>query len=545
MKNKLLGDSPITRRHFMKMAGAGAAALAALPSWLQAATSGPGRKPNILLVITDDVGWGDFRCYNPQGKIPTPSIDRIAQSGMRFTDAHSASGVCAPSRYSLLTGNYPWRGREAGGVWNYNTGSDMLPGQKTVGAILHDADYRTAIYGKLGIGTRCASKPGKTAGSVEFDWEKPLTDGPNGWGFDYSYVLLQGHQGAPYMFFENGRVDGDISKIINFPKPVDPKPDLEYKYMIRGGPGLPDWDCRQIGERLIRKTEQFLDAHAASNKAEGRERPFYIHLSTAGAHTPYMPPQAIRGTPVAGVSHMTGHTDMVVEADVVVGKLMEVLEKRGLQNDTLIVVTSDNGGIHRERQYGHDAVAGLRGGKSSVWEGGHRVPLIARWGDGTARGSKIPPGTVSHQMVAIHDMVATFAELAGAKAGPDQARDSFSLAAVLWGKRGDDRPVRTTLISQSHFGPSAQLGEPAGNRPVTPRKASEITGDDMAHGFREGTWKLTFDADHTAVALHDLARDLGENNNLINDPTQAARIERMVQEYVAIRRSRRSAPVIQ
>jgi arylsulfatase A len=497
-------------------------------------------RPNLVFVITDDIGWGDFRCYNPDGKIPTPAADKLAAAGMRFTDAHTSSGVCSPSRYSLLTGNYPWRGRQPEGVWTFTSGSDLLPGQKTIGAILHEAGYRTAILGKTGIGADCATKPGKNSKKPVLDWTQPLLDGPVQWGFDYSYVLLQGHQGAPYMFIENGRVDGDVSKIITFPylKNEAEKKELLSKVMVRGGPGFPDWDCRQVGETLLQKTEKFLDAHAANNRDEGRSRPFYIHLSTAGAHTPYIPPDAIRGTPIKGVSGMTGHTDMVVEADVMVGKVVEILERRGLLNSTLIVLTSDNGGIPHEREYDHDAVKGLRGGKSWVWEGGHRVPLIARWGDGTASGSQIAPGSVRHQLVAVHDMVATFAELAGVKTDPDQTRDSISLAAVLTGQRGDERPVRQTLISQSHNAGSAKVGPAA--KPI--RRAAGIPDDGMAHSLRVDSWKLVFNAYNEVVALFDLATDLTEANNLVLDSEQSARIDRMVNCYTDLRQSQRSSP---
>jgi arylsulfatase A-like enzyme len=503
------------------------------------AAAAPKQKPNILFVITDDIGWGDFRCYNPDGKIPTPAADKLAATGMRFTDAHTSAAVCAPSRYSLLTGNYPWRGRKPEGVWNFTGGSDILPGQKTVGAILHEAGYRTALCGKTGIGADCPTKAGKNPKKPELDWTQPLPEGPVQWGFDYSYVLLQGHQGAPYMFFENGRVDGDVSKIVEVPrvKAEASKEDLGYKIMNRGGPSLPDWDCRQVGETLLRKTETFLDAHAASNKAEGSDRPFYIHLSTAGAHSPYFPPDTIRGTAVKGVSGMTAHTDTVVEADVVLGKLVELLESRGLLTDTLIVLTSDNGGLAHEREFNHDAVNGLRGGKGSVFEGGHRVPLIVRWGDGTASGSKIAPGSVSHQMVAVHDLVASFAELAGAKTDPDQMRDSISLVSVLRGKRGDDRSMRQTLISQSSHGAPAKIGP--GASPL--RKADAIPDDDMAHSLRDGNWKLVFNTQSEAVALFDLASSLSEKNNLINAPEQATRVEQMVKLYTEIRQSKRSA----
>lgn len=495
--------------------------------------------PNILLILTDDIGWGDFRSYNSKSKIPTPNVDRLAQTGMRFTDAHTTSGACSPSRYSLLTGNYPWRGREAAGVWSYRGGSDLLPGQKTVGAMLRTAGYRTALFGKAGIGADFQTKPGKKSGSTEVDWSKPLKEGPREWGFDYSYVLLCGHQGPPYMFFENGRVDGDGDKVTTLRKLAYRGSEDTLRHI---GPGLPDWDSSRVGEALVRKTEKFLDAHAASNKTEGHQRPFYIQLSTAGAHTPYTPPDAIMGAPVRGVSGMTPHTDMVVEADVVVGKLVELLDQRELLADTLIVVTSDNGGVCNERKYGHDAVAGLRGYKGLVWEGGNRVPLVVRWGNGKVPGSRIPPGTVRHQLVAIHDLVATFAELAGVKIEADQAMDSFSLAAVLVRNRGDDRPVRKTLIVQSAAGVAANLAEPVVN-PSILRKASDIASDDMAHALREGAWALTLDTNQMAVALHNLTKDISQKQNLINDPSQAARINRMLRRYVEIRQSKRSSNI--
>jgi arylsulfatase A-like enzyme len=219
-----------------------------------------------------------------------------------------------------------------------------------------------------------------------------------------------------------------------------------------------------------------------------------------------------------------------------VGKLVELLERRGLLADTLIVLTSDNGGLTHEREFNHDAVNGLRGSKGAVWEGGHRVPLIVRWGDGTAAGSKIAPGSVRHQLVAVHDLVASFAELAGAKTDLDQMRDSISLVSVLTGKRGGDRPVRQTLLSQSVHGAPAKIGPAAS--PI--RKADAVPDDDMAHSLRDGAWKLVFTTQNEVVALFDLAADLSEKNNLINAPEQATRVDRMVKLYAEIRHSKRS-----
>jgi len=402
-------------------------------------------RPNIVFIMADDVGWGDFQCYNPKGRIPTPNIYRLAREGMRFTDAHTPAALCAPTRYAVATGNYTWRGRLPGGTWGWNAAPQFLDGQKTIGHILQEAGYRTALFGKLHFGGVFETREGGGP-----DFAKPMKVGPREWGFDYSYVLLGGHQAPPFMFFENNRVAGDPQQVTQLKQGP-----LNGGMVPGNGPGLPDWDSRKVGQTLVEKTVGFVDDCLARAKREGKPVPFYIHLSTDGAHGPYTPPDTILGTPVKGVSKMTAHTDMVHEVDVVVGKLVEALAKRGLLANTLIVVTSDNGGIPSDRAHGHDAVGGLHGSKSYIWEGGHRVPFIVHWGDGTPAGSKVPPGTVREQVIGTHDIVPTFAELAGAKLGPDQALDSVSLAPVLLGQRRDDQPVRQTLLIQSSPGRDA------------------------------------------------------------------------------------------
>jgi arylsulfatase A len=499
-------------------------------------------RPNIVFLMADDLGWGDFQCYNPQGKVPTPNLDRIAREGMRFTDAHTPAALCAPTRYAVATGNYTWRGRQPGGTWGWNQAPQFLPGQKTVGHLLQEAGYRTGLFGKLHFGGVFEMAGGKA------DFTKPMKVGPREWGFTCSYVLLGGHQAPPYCFFEDNRVDGDPAKIV----PLEPGP-LNGGAVTHPGPGLPDWDSRQVGPKLIEKALAFIDAD--------RTKPFYIHLSTDGAHGPYTPPDEIRGTPVKGVTKMTDKTDMAYEFDVVVGKFMEELDRRGLLSNTLIVVTSDNGGIPTDREaHGHDAVGGLRGAKSQIWEGGHRVPFLALWP------GHVPAGAVRDQVIGTHDIVPTFVELAGGRFAADQMLDSVSLAPVLLGQRGDDQPVRETLLIQSSPGRDAltegKKGKPAKAAPgekLTPaererqrnqalnqvaRKGAKSGSHGMAHALREGPWKLVFDIEHNApAALYNLADDLGERKNLIADPAQAERIQRMEKRYREIRSSKRSTPV--
>jgi arylsulfatase A-like enzyme len=348
------------------------------------------------------------------------------------------------------------------------------------------------------------------------------------------------------MFFENNRVAGDPAQVTQLA--AGP---LNGGIVPVPGPGLPDWDSRRVGESLLEKALAFIDQTSA--------KPFYIHLSTDGAHGPYTPPETLQGTPVKGASGMTPHTDMVHEVDVVVGKFVEALEKRGLIENTLIVVTSDNGGIPSDRAHGHDAVGGLRGSKSHIWEGGHRVPFVVSW-----RG-RVPAGTVRHQVIGTHDIVPTFVALGGGRLEPDQMLDSVSLAPVFLGQRGDDRPARQTLLIQSSPGRDALaerdpvLPKPAPGAPKLTAKERQAAmnkawneiakkgagsgSDGMAHALREGPWKLVFNIEHDKpAALYNLTDDLTEQKNLIADAAQADRIRRMTQLYRDIRSSQRSTP---
>lgn len=507
-------------------------------------------RPNVVYIMADDIGWGDFQCYFSKGKVPTPNIDRLAREGMRFTDAHTAAALCAPTRYTVATGNYTWRGRLPGGTWGWHQEPQFLPGQKTVGHLLQEAGYRTGLFGKLHFGgvfeSNAAGKP---------DFTKPMKVGPREWGFTDSYVLLGGHQAPPYCFIENNSVDGDGAKV----RDLAAGP-LNGGAVPSAGPGLPDWDSRKVGEKLVEKVIAFMDA--------GKEQPFYVHLSTDGAHGPYTPPETLRGSPVKGVTQMSAKTDMAHEVDVIVGKLVEALTQRNLLENTLMIVTSDNGGIPADREtFGHDAVGGLRGAKSLIWEGGHRVPFVAMWK------GHVPAGTVRNQLIGTLDIVPTFVELAGGKFEPDQMLDSVSLAPVLLGQRGDDQPVRETMLIQSSPGRDAFTDVAGSKGPDIPKrrkgagqkisaeefkkaknrahnqiaKKGEKSGSDgMAHALRQGAWKLVFDIEHDqAVALYNLDDDLNEQKNLIAEAAQKERIAQMDKIYRDIRSSKRSTPVEQ
>lgn len=463
-------------------------------------------RPNILLILTDDIGWGDMHYYNPKSKIPTPNVDRLAREGMMFTHAHTPAALCAPTRYSMLTGNYSWRGRNFAGTWGFNVPSHLLPGQQTGASLLQASGYRTAMFGKAGIGGFFAD----TADPKSKHQLAPLE-----WGFDYSYLIPRGHQSEPHAFYENG---------------------------VRVNQA---WDASQIGERLLTKASTFLDDCVARNKASGKAQPFYMHFCTDGAHGPYVPAAQLAGEVLKGATKMTDHTDMVYQTDILTGKLMEALTQRGLLDNTLIVYTSDNGGLPYERSFGHDAVAGLRGAKSYVFEGGTRVPFVVRWP------GKIPAGTVRHQTLGTLDFVATGLELAGVRVPESQAMDSVSLVPVLLGKRDDSQPIRSNLLVQStrnagddggfRAGKSNEAGEDSEAAPkAAPKgKGKKEKGKAQSMALYEGNWKLVFNTAEKPVALYDLAKDLAEEKNLLSDPSQATRLQSMKKLYREIRHSKR------
>jgi len=471
-------------------------------------------RPSFLVIFTDDVGWGDIHCYNPHGKIPTPNVDRLAREGMMFTHAHTPAALCAPTRYAMLTGNYPWRGRNPGGTWGFNVPSQLKPGQKTVAGMLKTAGYRTAMFGKAGTGGFWADAPDEKPG-------RRLA--PMEWGFDYSFLIPRGHQAPPKAFFENG---------------------VRVKL---------DWDVSQVGHRLLDKAVKFLDDIHNS----GQPQPFYLYFCTDGAHSPFVPAASLSGQPLKGATKMTDHTDMIHETDILTGKLIEALEQRGLLENTLMVYTSDNGGLPMERPMGHDAVAGLRGRKAFIFEGGTRVPFVVRWP------GKVPAGTVRRQPIGTHDIVATALELAGVRVPADQALDSASLVPVLLGQRDDSQPIRDSLQVQSC--PGRGPHDDGGTRAVEPGEAngaqSQATEREagpgaarkdgtkngrrgIAHALYVGDWKLVLNDDGKGVSPYNLAEDLAEKHDLIASPEQASRIRQMQKRYGEIRKSKRSVATV-
>jgi arylsulfatase A-like enzyme len=497
-------------------------------------------QPNILLILADDIGWGDLSCYNNMSRIKTPELDKLAATGVRFTSAHSPAALCSPTRYAMLTGNYPWRGRDPEGTWSWYGPTQFLSGQKTIGHFLQQAGYRTAMFGKAGIGITYE----RMLTSEEPDFTSKLSEGPVQWGFDYSYIIPRGHQICPYVYYENNTLVGDPSKIVTLEQ------DSHLGKIT--GPGIADWNSTEIGHTLMNKAIAFLDNHLAQNKVESKERPFLIYFNTDGAHVPYTPPENLFGHPLAGETNMTSHTDMVLEVDILLGHFIKILNERNLYKDTIIVITSDNGGLTLEKKkFGHDAVGGLRGQKGSIWEGGHRVPMIVHWGDDTKNGSQIRFGFISDQVVGIHDLVPTFCEIAGVEPGNDQALDSISILPILQGTQDENIPLRDNLLIQSQLGYDALITgipEEWRNKPFREyahflaKNAKDAGFEGIAHAIIKDNWKLVLGLTDQPEYFVNLSNDFKEESNLIADPKHKNRIAEYELIYKTIRKSLRSTP---
>jgi len=389
------------------------------------------------------------------------------------------------------------------------------------------------------------------------DFASKLKEGPIEWGFDYSYIIPRGHMTFPYVFYENNVLVGDPSKIVTLKAGK-----VNDGQVTADGPGDPTWDSTQTGRILTEKVIAFIDNHLEQNKKDGTDKPFLVHFNTDGAHSPYTPPKELFGKELAGHTKVTPKTDMIYEVDIIVGELVKALKERKLYANTVIIVTSDNGGIPTpvDREKGHDAVGGLRGNKSTIWEGGTRVPFVVHWGDDTEAGSKIKPGTVTNQVIGTHDLAATFAEIAGVEPGEDQALDSVSFLPVLLGKQSEDKPIRENLLVQSSPGsdilfefPNAiKVPEQFRNRPRPQQayknsraKTARDNGfDGIAHAVLKENWKLILGLQDEPQFLSNLNDDPKEATNLLEKSDNKKRIEEYQAIYKTIRESKRSTPAL-
>lgn len=493
--------------------------LSSLAAMADDRASQPATKPNIVFILCDDLGYGDVACNNPQGKIATPCIDRLAAEGMRFTDAHTTSSVCTPTRYSVLTGRYNWRSRLKSGVLGGLSPRLIEPGRLTVAELLRRSGYHTACVGKWHLGMHWPLKPDaegfgdaieKGPEGWNADYTRPITEGPSSVGFDYYFGIAASLDMVPYTFIENDRVTALPTLDKAFPMM------LGRDGKTRPGPAAAEFEAVDVLPTLTRKAVEYI---ARQTAPEARDKPFFLYLPYASPHTPIVPSPEWQGR-----SGLNPYADFVMQTDACVGEVLDALAQHGVSDNTLVVFTSDNGCSPQAdfpalEEKGHDPSAIYRGHKADIWDGGHRVPFIVRWP------GKVAPGTTSDQLVSLVDFMATCADVLQTKLPGNAAEDSVSLLPILLGEA--EGPVREALVHHS------------------------ISGK---FSIRQGRWKLELcpgsggwsaPRDPQAakqglppIQLYDMESDPGEEHNLqAEHPDVVKKLTALLDRYVAQGRS--------
>ena len=366
----------------------------------------PPEHPNIVFILADDMGYGDPAVYNADSKIPTPYMDQIANEGIRFTDAHSPSGVCTPTRYGLLTGRYSWRTRLKKGVTRGYSANLIDTSRTTLATLLKKEGYHSAIIGKwhLGIGSE-----------EPLDYSGTLSPGPRAHEFDYYFGIPASLDMIPYVYIENEQV---------VELPTDSVGPSGYEYggpYWRPGPIAPGFKHIDVMPDITEKAVTYIDERASDEK----QSPFFLYFPLPAPHTPWLPTDEFIGTSSAGE-----YGDFTVQVDHTVGQVLEALERNDFTDNTLIIVASDNGSFWIQDdidRYDHLSNLNLRGIKADIHEGGHRVPLIARWPNA------IPAGSVNDDVVSLTDFMATFADILNVELADNEGEDSFSLYPIMQG----------------------------------------------------------------------------------------------------------------
>ncbi len=440
------------------------------------------KHPNVIIVMADDLGIGDISPTHPECKIKTPNLQRLADQGLTFLDAHTPSSVCTPTRYGLLTGRYNWRSRLARGVLNGRSEHLIPTDRPTIGHLMKRAGYHTAMIGKWHLGWDWHKVGGK------IDFSQPVLNGPNINGFDQYYAHCGSLDMPPYVWVDTGRVTA-------LPDREEGVTKKQHRYgWYRKGPIGADFHIDEVLPHLFDKSMRYVSQRAAAAK---QGHPFLLYLALPAPHTPIVPV-----SPFRGASGLNDYADFVMQVDHHVGQLLARLEHHHLTNETLFIFTSDNGCSPEAnfpilKEHRHDPSAGYRGHKADIYEGGHRVPLIARWP------GVIEPGQATRALACLTDIFPTLEMIAGLERQSTGGEDGFSLLPVFKGAR---RSGRNVLISHSIGGSFA---------------------------IRQGDWKLClsrgsggWSAPREAEAkskglprmqLFDLSKDAGERVNRVAD----------------------------
>jgi arylsulfatase A len=462
--------------------------------------------PNIIFILADDLGYGDVRAMNPNGKIPTPNIDRIAQAGITFTDAHSPSSVCTPTRYGILTGRYAWRTRLKKGVLVQYDPPLLEADRVTMPKMLKKQGYRTAAMGKWHLGLDWTTVDGKSPVDKpernNLDYTAVLTGGPLDRGFDH-FFGMDAPNYPPYMFMQDRQLLGKADSFYQ-----------KHAYRdCRIGTGVRDWNLEQILPTLKKQAVNYIRNTSTS------DQPFFLYLPLTGPHTPIAPSLSFKGK-----SGLNAYADFVMEVDDMVGGVLDALKSAGQLEHTIVIFSADNGCSPEAnfaflKQQGHHPSGIYRGHKADIFEGGHRVPLLVQWPE------RIPASSVVSQTICLTDFMASFASLTGYRLQAGEAEDSYDILPLLL------KPTSKNIIREATVHHSIQ----------------------GAFAIRQGKWKLILTEGSGGwsfpnkpedvqglppVQLYDLEADPGETRNLQADhPEKVRALSALLDEYKSKGRS--------
>jgi len=505
----------LSRRDFLRTIGAGTASLS-MPWMLNAAFAGTGR-PNIVYILADDMGYGDISGLNSDSRIPTPNIDRIANEGIHFTDAHSGSALCTPTRYGILTGQYAWRTRLKYGVtWGYSPHL-IDPERMTVASLLKHRGYHTACFGKWHLGMDMPIKGGRpladagvnvdTRGFVaDVDWKGTIRNGPLSIGFDTFYGISASLDMHPFIWIRNDGFVGECTTEKDF-------------LMFDGknkGPAKADFEAVDVLPEITRQTVAHIEKQSV-------DKPFFIYMPLTAPHIPIVPSK-----PFQGKNRLGPYGDFCLQVDDTVGQVLNALDRKGLSGNTIVIFTADNGcapyiGVDKMIEKGHYPSYVYRGYKSDIFEGGHRIPFLVRWP------GKIKTGTSSDETICLTDLLATCAAVVGADMPPNAGEDSYNILPALLGK-SQPKPIREATVH--HAG-------------------------DGSFSIRKGKWKLelcpgsggwsppTHAEAHRkglpAIQLYNLENDIAETTNVYDKhPGVVTELKALLEKY---KKDGRSAPL--
>jgi arylsulfatase A-like enzyme len=481
-------------------------------------------QPNVVFILADDLGYGDVGANNPDSKIPTPHMDRVAAEGMRFTDGHSPSAVCTPTRYALLTGRYCWRTRLTRGVlWGIDK-SLIDPNRSTMADVFKSKGYATACVGKWHLGMDIYDKNGKVLannrkyesepGSDPTDYSRKVGNSPLAYGFDESFTIVGSLNMYPYTYVEGDRFTTPATEF---------QPRTPHNIsIISGGPKAPDFDFEAVVDRFNERAVSFIRKSAEAKK------PFFLYFPLTAPHKPVLPTSKFKGKSKYGI-----YGDFVMQVDDAVGEVLTALDETKTAENTIVVVTSDNGSfmfrIDEEKPdhiadftavgyhvKNHQSNGVWRGTKADVYEAGHRVPLLVRWP------GVVKPGSTTGETTTLTDWYTTIAEVVGHNLQDNEGEDSFSLLPALKGVGGFKRAA---VINHSISGMFA----------IRDGKWKLIAGN--GSGGRQAPKGRPFGRPYQ---LYDLETDPSETKNLIEShPEVAARLEKQLDDIRKAGRSRK------